>query len=347
MWFRRTLGAALLCALPPTHAVAADAAPATTVAWVLPWEAGTTLEYASEDLTVSDLAERERTRSTATATVRIVDAGEQGFVQSWSWDDSSFVVEEGDKTREAATREFNARMQDLPLEVELDRAGNYVRVHELERAIPRLREVTRPLVLANLEARLAQVPDAKLRRQARRAATAQVEEFLDRMLAPARLEVLLARNIQWYNAFTGIDGESGQEYTARTQLPNPDGGAPIPAEITYSLSAFDDDPEDLYVVFRQQIAPEYGGAAKVAIVEGLLGIRIEGASDADIAIADEGMFAIHRTSGVVEMFETTRTVRLGEKTRTERHRLRLLNGEHAHAWREDGGEGAGAGAGGS
>jgi hypothetical protein len=344
MPFRRSLAAALLYALLPTHAIAQDAAATATIGWVLPWETGTTLEYASEDLTVSDLVERERTRSTAIATVRIVEAGEQGFVQSWSWQDSAFVVEEGDKAREAATREFNARMQDLPLEVELDAAGNYVRVHDLARVTPRLRKLTRPLVLANLEARLAQVPDAELRAQARRAATAQVEQFLDRMLEPQRLEALLARNIQWYNAFTGIDVEPGQDYTVRTLLPNPDGGAPIPADLTFSLSAFEDDSEDLYVVFRQQFDPQFGDAAAKAIVEGLLGTALEQGPDApDIVIADEGMFAVHRASGVVEMFEATRTVKFGDRSRVERHRLRLLNGEHSHAWRDDA-EGLGAGA---
>ena len=55
----------------------------------------------------------------------------------------------------------------------------------------------------------------------------------------------------------------------------------------------------------------------------------------EISIVDEGLFVVHRPTGVVEMFESTRTVQAGAKSKVDRHRLRLANGEHDHVWRDE------------
>ena len=121
MPIRRALAAALLCTLPFAHARAAEeAAPVETVGWMRPWQPDTLLEYASEDLTTSELGEREVTRATATATVRIAEARQDGYIQAWWWRDAQYAVEAGDKHQEAAMRQFAAAMGDVTLEVDLD-----------------------------------------------------------------------------------------------------------------------------------------------------------------------------------------------------------------------------------
>lgn len=336
MSLRRTLAVALLCAQPLSFAFAAEEAEAPTVKWVSPWKRGTMLEYAWEDLTTNNLGKRERTRSTSKATVRITKASKDGFVQAWSWRDSAYVVEEGDKGREAAMREFVAAMGDVTLEVELDGESNYSRTRNLAEIAPRLRQAMRPLVLAGAEGNLAKISDAAKREETRKTAMSQAEAVVDRMLAPAVLETLLTRNIQWYNAFTGIDIEPDQNYEAKIELANPIGGAPIPVTITFSLSVSEDDPDDLFVVFEQRIDRENGGAAVTALIEGLLGTTLpKGQKKLELSIVDEGLFIVHRPSGVVEMFEASRTAQLGDKNKVERHRLRLTNGEHDHVWRDE------------
>lgn len=343
MSFRRTLAVALSCALPFSPAFAADEAAAPTVGWVMPWKSGTTLEYAAEDLTTNNLAGRERTRSTATATVRITEASEQGFLQAWSWRDARYVVEEGDKANEAAMREFAAAMGDVTLEVELDGDGNYARVRNLAQITPRMRQAVRPLVLSGIDQSLARISDPAKREKARAPAMKHVEAFVDRMLAPAMLETMLTRNIQWYNGFVGIDIEPDQNYEAKLELPSPMGGAPIPVTVTFSLSVAEDEPEDLFVVFEQKIDRENGGAAVTAMIEGLLGVTLpEEQKQQGISIVDEGLFIVHRPTGVVEMFESTRTVQAGDQSKVERHRLRLADNEHAHVWRDEQVETAGA-----
>jgi hypothetical protein len=336
MSFRHALAAALAFALPLSHAYAAEEAAPPTIRWELPWKAGTTLEYASEELTRSDLGQRLRTRSTSIATVRIGEVLDSGFVQTWSWRDYDYVVEEGDKAREAATRELNARMQDVALDVELDDQGSYVRLRNLAHITPRLRDTMRPMLLTGMEARLAAIADARLREDARKSAVAQVDGFLDRMFAPQMLETLLARNIQWYNGFSGIDIAPDQDYEAKVEVPNPAGGAGIPVTVTFSLSLSEEDPDDMYVVFEQTIDREHGGEAVAAIAESLLGSKLSaGQSPVDVSVIDQGMFVVHRPTGVPEMFEATRTVKLGDKQKIERLRLRLLNGKHDHQWRPD------------
>lgn len=336
MTFRRTLAVALLCTLPFSHAFAAEEAVAPTIRWVLPWKSGTTLEYVSEDLTTSNVREPERTRTTSTATVRITGALKEGFVQTWSWQDTEFVVEEGDKSREAAMREVAAGLQDVVLDVELDAAGNYARLRNLAQITPRLREAMRPMALLGLDDNLAKIPDATKREEARKSATSQIGAFLDRMLAPALLETMLARNIQWYNGFVGIDIEPDQDYEAKVALPNPMGGEPIPVTLTFSLSVVADDPDDLFVAFEQKLDRGNAGAAVTAIIEGLLGDKLPGdRKPLDISVVDEGLFVVHRPTGVVEMFESTRTVQAGARSKVERHRLRLTNGEHDHVWRDE------------
>jgi hypothetical protein len=335
MSLRRTLAVALLCAQPFHLAISAEDKSAPTVEWVVPWKQGTVLEYALEDLTINALNRRQRTRATSLATLRITKASKSGFVQAWSWRDTGYVVEEGDKAEEAALAKLAAAMEDVSLEVELDGAGNYTRTLNLAEIAPRMRDAMRPLVLAGAEASLAKIADASKREEARKFAIPKVEAILDRTLAPAVLENLLTRNIQWYNAFVGLDIEPDQDYEAKLELPSPLGGAPIPVTLTFSLSISKVDPDDLAVVFEQRVDRENGGAAVTAMVEALVGTALPKEQMLELSIVDEGMFIVHRPSGVVEMFEASRTVKLGERSKIERHRLRQTNGAHNHVWRDE------------
>ena len=55
----------------------------------------------------------------------------------------------------------------------------------------------------------------------------------------------------------------------------------------------------------------------------------------EMSVVDAGIFVVHRPTGVAEMFESTRTVKFGERSKVERNRLRLLNGAHEHVWTDE------------
>ena len=106
--------------------------------------------------------------------------------------------------------------------------------------------------------------------------------------------------------------------------------------VTFSASVSEEDPDDMFVAFEQKIDRENGGAAVMAIIEGLLGVALpKDQKKLELSVVDEGLFVVHRPTGVVEMFEATRTVQAGDRSKVERHRLRLTNGEHDHVWLDE------------
>ena len=335
---RRAFAAALLCALPAVPAFAAgEAAPVPTVAWVLPWKAGTSLVYAMEDTTRQLQGDkREHSRNTATATVRIEQASPDGFVQSWTATGSRFEVLEGDRSGEALMQQFGKAFDGVALEVELDAAGNYARARNIAELAPRLREAFLAGAALGLDQQLANL-DEDARAEARAKATERMRGIVDRMTAPAVLETMLTRNVQWYNGFVGIDIEPDQAYELVTDLPNPFGGPAFPATLTFSLAVSPEDPDDLFVTFDQSIDPEKGRTALIAATKALVGEDVPEGSMEDLAFSlrDEGLFVVHRPTGTVEMFEAIRTTRFGDREKVERHRLRLTNGEHEHVWRDE------------
>lgn len=347
MLSRRAFAVALLCALPAISALAAEEAAAVpTVKWVLPWKAGTSLVYAMEDTTRQVQGDkREHSRNSTTATVRIEQASPDGFVQSWTGTGSRYEVLEGDRSGEALMQQFGKAFDGVALEVELDAAGNYARARNIADLAPRLREAFLAGAELGMDAELAKMDPAG-REDARGKAMEQLRGMVDRMTGPAVLEAMLTRNIQWYNGFVGIDIEPDQAYELATDLPNPFGGPVFPAKLTFSLAVSPDDPDDLFVTFDQTIDPEKGKTALIAATKALVGQDLPEDALADLAFSlhDEGLFVVHRPTGTVEMFEAVRTTRFGDREKVERHRLRLTNGEHEHAWRDEEGAAAEAGA---
>lgn len=344
------LAAAALLALP--FAVrAAESAPAApsaveTLRWQHPWSAGRTLVYATERLDRKVSAKgREETRITDTTEVRITQASTDGFVQQWRSSGATVEVIEGDRAMgeamQAAERAFS---RDNAVEVALDRDGNYLRIRNIDTLSPRLREAMRPLVVAGI--------DAELRRQAtpvdaaaHEAAMRQVDAMLDRMIAPPVLEAMIGRALQTYNGFVGVDLEPGEWYELETSLPSPLGGEPFPAKLQLMLQPSESDPDDVFLEWNSRIDPEKGAAAIWALTEKLLGTTIPAEArkalpDA-IDLRDEGFFVFRRGTGEIEMFETVRTVKVGDTQKTERQRMRRVNGDHERHWNDDGdGDGA-------
>jgi hypothetical protein len=166
----------------------------------------------------------------------------------------------------------------------------------------------------------------------------RVDPVLQTMFAPAVLEAMISRELQAYNGFVGIELEPDQAYEIETELPNPAGGPGFPAKLTFSLSVSKDDPDDLFVAYDQVVDSKKAVAGVLALGEAMVGAKIDntGKDKIDtIDIRDEGMFLVHRPTGVIEMFETTRTTKIGDSLKVERSRMRLTNGEHAHTWRDE------------
>jgi hypothetical protein len=339
---RHPLAAALACTLLlapvvlPAFAAEPDIA-AAKVKWDMPWKQGLSLQYATEFLSDEHKdGKRERSRSTDNTTVRIEAASGKGFVQSWTSKDAKYVVLDGESDA-AEMKALNAAMAGVPVQVKLDAAGNYAGMHNLDDILPRLRKAMSPFVKATAEKELAKITD----KQARAAAQDNLknaEAMLDRLFTPAYVEAMLSRMISTYNGFVGIELEPDQAYELDTELPNPFGGAPLPAKLTFSLSISADDPEDLFVAYEMTVDPEKMAALALEVGEKLADKKAtdeERAGFKSVELKDEGLFVVHRPTGVVEMFEDTRTTRHGTTEKVERHRMRQLDGAHDHVWRDE------------
>lgn len=336
----RLLALALLGVLSVPAFAADEAAEAPKVKWVLPWKAGTALTYEMEDLESQEkAAQTTRHRTTSTTHVAIAEANADGFLQTWTFEDSKIELLEGDE----AARQLIAQMQasaraleGTALEVKLDRDGMYAGLRNLDTVTKQLREVLEPVMATAGEAELAKIEDAKAREAARAKSRPALQAVMDTLLSPGVVETMVTRRIQDYVGFHGLELEPDQVYEVETELPNPLGGDAFPAKLQFSMSVASDEPDDLYVSYDLVMDPEKTAAAAMDVVKKIAGKDVEIPKDAikSVEIGDEGLFVVDRPTGVVEMFETTRTTKTEGMTKVERHRMRLVDNAHGHYWKD-------------
>jgi hypothetical protein len=329
----RPFALALACALLAPGAHAAD-----KILWQIPWKPGTTLTYATELLTDEQRgAQHSKQRATDTTQVRITQATLDGFVQAWTSKQAEIETLAGETRDAQLMRAFMQSAEGLVLEVELDKAGNYARVHNLDAVVPRMRAAFRPMLLAGVEDAMSKLPE-KDRPAARDKALAQVDVVMERLLQPAVISALMTRTVQTYNAFVGLDVEPGMTYTLDTDLPNPIAEQPFPAKLSVTLTVSEDDADDLFVDYVQEIDAEKAMDALIATGEKMLGHALSEAerkAPIDLDVRDEGFFVVNRKTGVIEMFENTRTQVINGTRKVERNRMRQLDGDHEHTWKEE------------
>lgn len=327
---KHAMGLAALLALPM------GAQAAETVRWVSPWSAMPTLVYETESVTRGVKAGvREHTRAMDTTEISVLQAREDGFRQRWRSSDIAFEMLEGERALEASTRASMLAFGAEPLDVELTAEGHYLRLHDAPAVASRFRTAMAPAMRAGIEAAIAQQA-ATTNATERGEIDKQVAAVLDRLAEPQVLEAMLGRVLQTYNGFVGVDAEPGAWYELATELPNPLGGTPLPAKLQFLLTVSDDDADDVFLEWNSTVDMGKGGDAMWAIVERLSGQTIPAdvrdALPDTVDFRDEGFFLFRRGSGVIEMFETTRTVKLGGTEKVERQRMRLVDGDHAHTW---------------
>ncbi|GAB3381220.1 hypothetical protein [Lysobacter fragariae] len=332
---RTSLAAATLFALPLQAAPAAQA-----IRWPNPWAATPDLTYQSEGLeTQVKNGVREQTRHTDTTTLHVTADKGEGFVQEWTVNGSKWEIIEGDPAKAATLEAAGKVLQGFPIATRLDRDGNYVGIDNITELATRMRDSLRPLIVSGVERKLAAIPDATARESARSEAMQRVDDALAQLTTPAVVEVTVGRVIQTYNAFVGVELEPEQWYEVETALDNPLGGDKLPAKLQFTLYPSKDDADDIFLEWNSSIDPAKGAQVAWDIAGKLAGVPISQAQrkglPGQVVIHDTGFALFRRATGVTEMFETTRTVKLGGQEKTKRERMRLANGNHAHEWTQE------------
>ncbi|HWS77122.1 MAG TPA: tetratricopeptide repeat protein, partial [Thermomonas sp.] len=308
----------------------------------LPWKQGEVLRYETERVqTETGPGKREKSIGTSKAAITTLEARKDGFVQQWTWSESKEEVLEGDKSMQQVMAEATAKLEKIPLVVEMNADGNYTSARNLADIGQQMIAVMRPMLVEQVDVELqkqAEKMDAAQRAKARDESVARLDAFLKRFTEPKVMENLLTKDIQNVLAFTGADLENDQAYELETELENPTGGANFPGKLTFGLYVDEESPEDVWLEWTLAIDPVKGAAAVWDTVERLYGRKINDAErkelPAEVSIVDKGFIVFERATGVPELYQNERTTKFGENANYERSRMRLLGGGHDHVWLE-------------
>lgn len=347
---RRALGAVLLLALawPVAAQVEKNRAPvaAPTVHWVTPWREGMELRYATDDhdLSVGE-GGRESSRTTSIETLRITEAREDGFVQEWSFADTRYEQLEGGEGQAAVMQRMMDSLADLRLEVDLDAAGNYAGLRNLDAVAGRMRPVLREsfldLFAAGFEAGVGEGEGgAATTAAAGEEAIAFVDGMVERMTDPVILGVLLSRDVAMFNDAFDAELEIDTPYEVDVEIDNPIGGGVLPARVSLLVHLGEPGSDDAVLAWTTHMDREKAAEIALRAAGTMYGIDLPEEARRQVmesmSIIDEGRVLFRVSTGVPEVFESTRTVRAAGELRVERRRMRLLDGDHDHAWSGDG-----------
>jgi hypothetical protein len=176
------------------------------------------------------------------------------------------------------------------------------------------------------------MPEAE-REAARARLPSRVDALLAQVTSPGALDPVIGRQPRAYLAYVGASLEPRRRVARDIDLPLPDGGT-VPAKLVTRLVPHPAHRNHAIVLWRATIDPERGAPAAWALARRLSGAPLPAGAGlpGELVVEDAGFVLIDRRDGVVELFESTRTVGFGAATKVERQRMRLTSGSHDHAW---------------
>lgn len=336
---------ALLLALAwPAFADARKNAPPEVIEWLAPWREGVALRYATESHdVVMGAGGKGRSRTTAIETIRITEARDDGFVQSWSFADSRYEQLEGGGEQEALVRQALESLPDLALEIDLDAAGNFMRLRNVDQLV----EILRPAMLGVFEQAFEKgvrgaggFPAGADGEAARNDARAAAAGIADRMMQPDVVSALLSRDALAYNDLFGASLQAGVPLEVDVDIESPLGLGRMPARVTLLMQPGAPGSDEATLDWTTRMDPEKSAEIALAAAERMYGIGVSAEARAEVAgamsIVDTGHARFRRSTGVPLMMETLRSVQAAGERRIERRRMRLLDDAHGHAWPDDG-----------
>ncbi|MEM1042913.1 MAG: hypothetical protein AAGI91_09815 [Bacteroidota bacterium] len=242
---------------------------------------------------------------------RVLAARPRGYTLAWTYRAEDTGAAPGSLARRAIRFDLRTNtLEGVPIVFRTDRTGQ-------------------PYEIANGDSLRAAL-DRALRRLAPRLAPEQ-RPALDVVRATAAtddgLENLLLADAERFYLASGGRYPPGRALTSRSLLPNPFGGAPIPAVTSFRLST--PAAADSVLTVRWQQTPDAGALARVII--NLLREVAPGSprlSPDEIAqrfgVEEEATYRVEQRRGTVLGVDYRKTVRFGGRLRTERTAMEAL-----------------------
>jgi hypothetical protein len=295
------------------------------VNWPLPWRLGTRLEYDEVDETVTIQGDREsRSTSTAVATVEILQVREEGFLQRWSWRDAGAQHEGVDEAVRRFTAAAMKGLEDLPLDVRLDKDGAYVAIDNIQTLSTKAREAMH---------RAAKESMAEGKRPLSAKEQQGLLRMLDAMTTPAALENMIASVPSRYNFVSSGGLTPGRLYEYEDEGPNPFGGAAFPMHDTILLEP-DTTPGWYLLQWTMTMDREKGSEVLADAVEHILksgapkmskaefdAVRERVLKDTDVNFS--ARFRVDGRTGVVQWMQLVQAKRVGGRNTVQTSTLTL------------------------
>lgn len=334
---RLSAPALLLPALLFVQATAASAAERVRVP--MPWTAGQTVVYDDEALQHDAAGEGgpETRRITDRTRIRVEAAGRDAVVQTWVTLDTRVEAVDGDRTMADLLAPVLASLDEVPVAIELDGAGRYRRVRDLDALADRVRAAMLPAFLANLERGFGD--DGKIRKLDRdvalAAARSDLEANMDRIVSRDSVEAGAAMQARLLGAFAGKTLVAGRSYRDREPILSPIEGHPLPGLREYTLEIDRDDPGLARIRWTHRLDADGDPAALWSLAQEL-GAETRGdGRPQDLVLSETGTLVFRRDTGLVELLEVEGRSKYGAAhDERERHRMRLLGTDRTWAQEE-------------
>lgn len=329
---------ALLCALALAPAIV-DAA--ERVRWPIAWKAGEVVSYDTESLVreTEDGAASVR-RVTDRTEIRTLEADANGYALAWTTHGSRVEAVEGDRSTIDMLAPMLDDLDEFEVVVELDRAGHYRRVRNLDVVAAKVRAAMLPIFAANLQT-MFDVADPKLSKVDHEALLAlarnNLETSIDGIVTTRGVEAMSSAQAKAITAFVGKPLVVGKRYRDDAPMESPREALPLQASRTYTLSLVDDDPALARIRWTRTLDPRGDAKMLWMLVDELVGDQAPAAREGrpqGLALSEEGMMVFHRDTGAVEMLETIEISRYGE-AHDEHERYRMRRSGSARTWAQE------------
>lgn len=297
------------------------------VSWPLPWQLGSRLEYDEVNETITIQGDREsRSTSTAIATIEILDVRKDGFLQRWTWRDSHTHDEGVDEVVRRATAAAMKGLEDLPLDVRLDKDGAYVDIDNIQTLSTEMREAMR---------RVARESTSDRKRPLSARDQKGLQRMLDMVTTPAALENLIGSVPSRYNFVSSGGLTPGRLYEYEDEGPNPFGGAPFPMHDTMLLEP-DATPGWYLLQWTMTMDREKGSEVLADAVAQLLKSSAVKMSAAELDATRERVlkdtdvnfsarFRVDGRTGIVQWMQLVQAKRVGGRNTVQTSTLTLRN----------------------
>lgn len=245
-------------------------------------------------------------RSTTPLTSRVIEAGPSGYVVEWRFGKPKIAANDAQAAdRNVDVARLLALMQELKYEVELTRAGEFVRLRNFEE----VKSIMEPVMDRMLQqAGGSASPEAQ---QQMRAA------IMNMVSSQEQFEAIMLRDLRVLLFPFGKVLDDAQTLRYEDQLPNPFGGAPLKVDATVALHRKE---KRATIRLDQKLAPESIALVLDAFMKAMPALpqpSPEARKDLTADIQDAGRYDLDLTTGAIASASYSRTITAPSGTRVD------------------------------